>query len=128
MRESGFRYSSRSSARSLSSVCAERHGLNSCLLGTKYGDPENPVCARLTVTGTLVVLDEGSDEYILAQQALFQRHATMADWPADHEWVIAKIDIQDVWLIDFFGGASIIAVDEYFAATPTNSIDEEGQV
>jgi hypothetical protein len=111
---------------SLSSVCTDRDGLPSCMLGTKYGDPENPVCARLTLTGALVVLEEGSEEYHLAQNALFQRHATMAGWPSDHNWVIAKIDIQDIWLIDFFGGASIIDAKEYFGATLTDTdIDAE---
>jgi hypothetical protein len=101
---------------SLSSVCADREGLAACTLGTKYGDPENPVCARLTLTGKLVVLEKDSTEYDFAQEALFERHGTMEDWPRDHNWVVAKIDIQDVWLIDFFGGASIIDPSEYFAA------------
>jgi Pyridoxamine 5'-phosphate oxidase len=109
---------------SLSSVCTERDGLAACTLGTKYGDPENPVCARLTLTGNLVVLEEDSHEYEFAQRALFERHSTMEGWPSDHNWVIAKIDVQDVWLIDFFGGASIIDPASYFAATPMDANDE----
>ena len=79
---------------------------------------ENPVCARLTLTGSFVALEEGSEEYDFAKTAMFERHSTMEGWPSDHEWVLAKIDIQDVWLIDFFGGATILSPDEYFAATP----------
>lgn len=103
---------------SLSSVCTDRHGLSACTLGTKYGDPENPVCARLTLTGKLVKLADDSEELVFAQQALFERHSTMEGWPTDHNWVIAKIDVQDIWLIDFFGGASIIDAASYFAASP----------
>jgi Pyridoxamine 5'-phosphate oxidase len=110
---------------SLSSVCADRVGLSACTLGSKYGDPENPVCARLTLTGVLVVLQEDSEEYAFAQSALFERHSTMKGWPQDHKWVIAKIDIRDVWLIDFFGGASIVDPASYFAATPANYQDNE---
>jgi len=40
----------------------------------------------------------------------------MAEWPAGHNWVIAKIDIQDIWLIDYYGGASILDPKDYFAA------------
>ncbi|KAG7353156.1 pyridoxamine 5'-phosphate oxidase [Nitzschia inconspicua] len=103
---------------SLSSVCTEREGLSACMLGSKYGDPENPVCARLTLSGTLVVLKEDSEEHAFAQAALFERHSSMEGWPRDHKWVIAKINIQDIWLIDFFGGASIIDPASYFSATP----------
>jgi len=107
---------------SLSSVCSqERHGfVDSCMIGTKYGDPENPVCARLTLTGKLIPLKEDGDdtnEYELAKNALFERHPSMADWPVGHGWVIAKIDLQDIWLIDYFGGATILDPKEYFSVS-----------
>ena len=38
---------------SLSSVCAERHGLDSCTLGTKYGDPGKFINLFLLVFSTL---------------------------------------------------------------------------
>lgn len=110
---------------SLSSVCTNREGLEACRLGTKYGDPENPVCARLTLTGTLVELDKDSEEYQFAEDALFERHSTMKKWPNGHEWVIAKIDIEDIWLIDWFGGATILTPDEYFAVDLGDDSDVE---
>lgn len=79
------------------------------------GDPEFPICARLTLTGTLVQVDADSDEYIGAQRALFERHQSMKSWPDDHNWIIAKLEIEDIWLIDYFGGASILSVDDYMA-------------
>jgi hypothetical protein len=102
---------------SLSSVC---HGqsLEPCRIST-HGDPENPVCARLVLTGTFQILDETQAEYSMAKEALFQRHASMRDWPADHEWIVAKIDVQDVWLIDYFGGATVISVQDYMAVNLT---------
>jgi len=106
---------------SLSSVCPN-DAIESCMLGTKFGDPENPMCARLTITGKLVVLDDDSEEHGFAQNAFFERHPSMRYWPKGHGWVIAKIDIQDLWLIDFFGGATILDPTEYFAAM---SLDED---
>jgi len=100
---------------SLSSVCPN-DAIKSCQLGSKFGDPENPMCARVTLTGKLVVLDEDSEEHELAENAFFERHASMKYWPKGHGWVIAKIDIQDIWLIDFFGGATILTPKEYYAA------------
>ena len=88
-------------------------------IGSKYGDPENPVCGRLTLTGELVVLDSEIDaeEYNFAKQALFERHSTMESWPSNHQWVIAKIVLEDIWLIDFFGGAAIIDPETYFGVS-----------
>ena len=40
----------------------------------------------------------------------------MAKWPADHHWKIVKLDIDYIWMIDTFGGASIIEVSDYFNA------------
>ena len=77
------------------------------------GDPESPLCARLTLTGTLVPVDTDSIEYQHALSALLTRHPQMKDWPTDHNWIIAKLELQDVWLIDYFGGATIIPVQEY---------------
>lgn len=86
-----------------------------CQIGLKHGDPENPVCARLTLTGKLVeVTDPAEKEWAL--DALFQRHASMKEWPSDHDWVVGKLNLTDIWLIDFFGGASIIDLDDYFGA------------
>ena len=85
------------------------------MLGTKYGDPESPMCARLTLTGKFVALEDGSEEHDFAKQAFFERHPSMKSWPDGHGWVIAKIDIQDIWLIDYFGGATVVDPEEYFA-------------
>jgi Pyridoxamine 5'-phosphate oxidase len=107
---------------SLSSVCMDATTTNNnemkrsaCQIGSKYGDPENPVCARLTLTGKLVeVTDPVEKEFSL--QSIFSRHASMTAWPEDHEWIVAKLELSDIWLIDFFGGASILDLDAYFGA------------
>merc|ERR1712176_1204662 len=84
----------------LSSVCPNNEALESCMLGTEFGDPENPMCARLTLTGKLVVLEEDSDEFRFAKDAFFERHVSMQSWPTEHGWIIGKIVIEDIWLID----------------------------
>lgn len=99
---------------SLSSVCPN-DAIESCMLGSEYGDPENPVCARLTLTGKFVALEDDSEEFVFAKQAFFERHPSMKSWPDGHGWVVAKIDIQDIWLIDYFGGATVLDPKGYFA-------------
>jgi hypothetical protein len=98
---------------SLSSVCGGE-ALESCKISHDgFGDPENPVCARLVLSGVLVVLSKDDAEYNFAKSAIFKRHESMEEWPKNHDWVVAKIDVQDIWLIDSFGGASILNVDSY---------------
>jgi Pyridoxamine 5'-phosphate oxidase len=109
---------------SLSSACMDSTGDSSsssmmkrqaCQIGVKYGDPENPVCARLTLTGNLVeVTDPAEKKWAL--HAIFQRHESMTDWPKGHNWVVGKLVVSDGWLIDYFGGASILDLEAYFKA------------
>merc|ERR1712146_446313 len=80
----------------------------------KGGDPENPPCARLVVNGVFKNVS-GTEEEATAQEALFSRHPAMPDWPSDHSWFFAKIDITFLWLIDMYGGASVIDPADYFA-------------
>jgi len=37
---------------------------------------------------------------------------------SDHAWFFAKLKIGSVLVLDFFGGAKDVPVDEYFKATP----------
>lgn len=105
---------------SLASVCPQREALDACLLQPAGGDPENPLCARLTLTGKLVPLAENSEEHGFAKDAFFERHPSMEDWP-EHGWVIAKIEVDDIWLIDYYGGATIVDPEEYFAVGADDS-------
>lgn len=34
-----------------------------------------------------------------------------------HDFMISKMNIDHIWLIDFFGGASNVAVEDYYKAT-----------
>jgi Pyridoxamine 5'-phosphate oxidase len=110
---------------SLASVCGGSN-LPACkIMHNEFGDPENPPCARLTLTGTLTVVVPDAVEFEFAKNALFQRHSAMEDWPRNHKWVIAKVDIQDIWLIDYFGGASILDVNKYKSVVLTQSSDAD---
>ncbi|XP_046392561.1 protein CREG1 [Ischnura elegans] len=79
-------------------------------------DPEDPRCAHVVLTGKVVKVKTGTDEEIFAQKALFTRHPSMRTWPKDHNWFFAKLEIQKISLLDYFGGVKIVNVDEYFHA------------
>ncbi|KAL4184909.1 hypothetical protein AMTRI_Chr10g227960 [Amborella trichopoda] len=76
-------------------------------------DPENPVCSKLTLTGKLTLVDGNSKEANFAKQALFSKHAEMKEWPKNHNFQVFKLEIEDIFLIDWFGGPKPLSLDEY---------------
>merc|ERR1712071_347612 len=43
-------------------------------------------------------------EAAFAKEALFSRHPQMSTWPADHGWYFARLNIENIYVLDFFGG------------------------
>merc|ERR1712146_871223 len=58
-----------------------------------------------------------------ANASLFERHPGMASWPKSHDFHIVTLEIEELWLIDMFGGASHIAPDDYFKASPPSDTE-----
>lgn len=79
-------------------------------------DPEDPRCARLTLTGKMV--EVAPEELAFAKEAMFSRHPVMAKWPVGHKWFFMKLELVQVWLQDWIGGTSLIPLEDYFTATP----------
>ncbi|CAL1357908.1 unnamed protein product [Linum trigynum] len=76
-------------------------------------DPENPTCSKITLTGKLISVDEKSKEAESARNALFTKHPEMKGWPKGHDFQVYKLVIEDIFLIDWFGGPKPLTVDEY---------------
>jgi len=83
-------------------------------------DPEDPRCARLVFSGA--IRNTTSDEGLNAKANLFARHPGMKKWPSDHSWQVVSLDLTQIWLIDFFGGATLISVDDYFKVDPAYAL------
>jgi len=79
-------------------------------------DAQDPLCAHMILSGEIVLLEKGSEEEAVAKEALFSRHPAMVYWPADHGFYFAKLEIESIVLLDFYGGASQVPVTEYFSA------------
>ncbi|XP_058738504.1 uncharacterized protein LOC131610548 [Vicia villosa] len=76
-------------------------------------DPENPTCSKITLTGKLKLVDEKSEEAEFSRNALFSKHSEMMDWPEDHDFQFFKLEIEKIFLIDWFGGPKPITVEQY---------------
>nr|XP_006639357.2 PREDICTED: protein CREG1 [Lepisosteus oculatus] len=79
-------------------------------------DPQSPLCAHIILSGSVVEVND--TEALVAKQALFSRHPEMMDWPPDHGWFFAKMNITKVWVLDYFGGIKTCTPEEYFSAKP----------
>ncbi|KAG0714749.1 Protein CREG1 [Chionoecetes opilio] len=79
-------------------------------------DPEDPRCARVLLTGTMVEVMNGTAEADFARSALFSRHPAMESWPIGHHWIIVKLNIAHIYVLDFYGGANEVDVVDYYNA------------
>ncbi|XP_066996786.2 uncharacterized protein CREG [Anabrus simplex] len=77
-------------------------------------DPEDPRCARVILTGKLKRIKTYTPEIEFAENAMFTRHPAMRSWPASHNWFFAKIKIEQIVVLDYFGGPKFISRQDYF--------------
>ncbi|KAK9879185.1 hypothetical protein WA026_004033 [Henosepilachna vigintioctopunctata] len=87
-------------------------------------DPQDPRCAKVIITGRLVKVKRDTDEYKFGQEALFDRHPQMKTWPDDHGFFVSKLNIEQIEVLDFFGGIAIVKLEDYMKATPDSDIKE----
>jgi hypothetical protein len=96
--------------------------VKACTIGQGYGDPENPPCARLVISGDFVRLDDNSTEAVSAQAAVFDRHPSFANFPSGHDFFVGKLEMDAIWLIDIYGGATNMDVEKYLAASSEETV------
>merc|ERR1719235_2826728 len=73
-----------------------------CRIGSGFGDPENPPCARLVLSGVMTEPSPGSNEEEEAKLAIFERHPSFKNFPKNHNFFVAKFNIDGIWLIDAY--------------------------
>lgn len=94
--------------------------ISACRIGAgPYSDPENPPCGRLVLSGIISQLAAGSPEEASAKAALFARHPSFKNYPSGHDFFVAKLAVDGIWLIAEYGGAISVDPVEYFKATPS---------
>ncbi|MBA0791482.1 hypothetical protein Gohar_016059 [Gossypium harknessii] len=92
-----------------SSLAISEYPLGTC----SNADPESPMCAKITLTGRLVLLEANSKEAEFARTALFTKHPEMKGWPKGHDFQVFKLEIEDIFMINWFGGPKPLTVDQY---------------
>jgi len=84
-------------------------------------DPMEPTCARVMISGSAVKLDVNSDEYKFANRAFLSRHPAAKNWIAEHSFYLCKLDILQIVIIDFYGGANYVTPEDYYNVNKTSN-------
>lgn len=79
-------------------------------------DTMEPTCARAIITGHIVRLNESSVEHAQADEWFSDRHPASIKWRKQHKFYFCKFEIELIALIDFYGGAKYVTVDDYYNA------------
>ena len=66
-----------------------------------------------TLSGPALKLVDDSKEAEFARISLFSKHSEMKGWPEGHNFQVFKLEIEDIFLIDWYGGPKPLSVDEY---------------
>ena len=80
-------------------------------------DAQDPPCGRVILVGSYSRLEKNSEEYEFAKSSLFARHPQMEYWPEDHGFFFARMNVEYITLLAGFGGANLVSVEDYFAAS-----------
>jgi hypothetical protein len=80
-------------------------------------DPQDPPCGRVILSGRTQRVVNGSEEAEFAQKALFTRHPAMKDYPNGHQFYLAKLNIEHITLLAWYGGAGHVPLKDYMGAT-----------
>eukprot|EP00854_Cymbomonas_tetramitiformis_P029067 gene29067-36137_t len=84
--------------------------------GCGQTDPEDPTCAKLTLSGKISKVTGSVAD--LAKAAIQSRHPATKSWPTDHNFFYLQMSVEAIFFLDFYGGAKNISIADYFAATP----------
>lgn len=79
-------------------------------------DPMEPTCARAFFIGSMKKLQKHTNEYELAVESFISRHPAAKLWRKFHDFYFCKLDIEQIAIIDFYGGAHYVTSDEYYSA------------
>lgn len=91
-------------------------------LNTTCGDrdPEDPRCAKITLTGTMTKL--AGEDLSLGKASLFARHPQMQTWPKGHGFEVHELVLSSIWMIDFYGGGGAVEVSDFLAAKANHNV------
>lgn len=82
----------------------------------KKRDPMEPTCARAMISGKVDPVDENKrPEEHKKNLALFvKKHPAARKWIESHNFYLCKLDIENIYVLDFYGGPNDVSVKDYY--------------
>ncbi|XP_067616798.1 protein CREG1-like [Eurosta solidaginis] len=81
-------------------------------------DPMEPTCARAIISGRVKKLSTESVDYNDWIEAFKARHPAARNWLKAHNFYLCELQIENIFVLDYYGGPHDITVDDYFNAKP----------
>lgn len=78
-------------------------------------DPMEPTCARAMISGNVNEVVEGKEKDS-AQKIFLKRHPAGANWIQTHEFYLCKLNIENIYVLDFYGGPHQVSAEDYYKA------------
>lgn len=95
-----------------SSLTVSEQEIGTC--GGQSDDPQSPACAKITLSGELRRVPEGSTELAMATQSLFNRHPKFNGFPKMNKtFDVFKLELQEVFLVNLFAPPRNLTVEDY---------------
>lgn len=83
---------------------------------SNHTDTMEPTCARVIFTGKVERLTPDTLEYKQADEWYTNRHPASIHWRTSHTFYFCKLNIEHIAVLDFYGGAHYISVEDYYNA------------
>ncbi|KAH8310888.1 hypothetical protein KR044_003380, partial [Drosophila immigrans] len=101
-------------------------------------DPMEPTCARTMISGQVLKMDRSSPKYNSSLNVFIARHPSAIHWISgniwhtsflrsilnrlihnfiEHDFYLCELDIQNIFVLDFYGGPHQIKSSDYYAIT-----------
>ncbi|TDG51897.1 hypothetical protein AWZ03_001567 [Drosophila navojoa] len=78
-------------------------------------DPMEPTCARVIISGQVKKLPKDEPSYTPALNTFIARHPAAAKWIKEHNFYLCELDIQNIFVLDFYGGPHQVNASDYYA-------------
>lgn len=76
-------------------------------------DPMEPTCARAMLSGNVIEIVE-QKEKDSAEKLFLKRHPAGAKWIESHEFYLCKLNIEHIYVLDFYGGPHEVSAEDYY--------------
>lgn len=83
-------------------------------------DPMEPTCARIMISGEVLRVEKGTDEFNFAASSMTDHHPASANWIDAHDFFLCKLNISQIVVLDWYGGPHFVDIQDYYKANIDN--------